>query len=714
MNATTGVITFTPDASFTGVAPAMTYQVSDTSGQTVSSTYTATVTGVPTTDNETTSGAWDQNQTSDLAAGDVAGFGTTLDPASVRLCTSGTTTTCTSATTLTVANVGTYSVSNGVVTFDPLPSFQGTAPAVTYVITDSLGQKATGTYTATVTAPVAPVALPEQKAVLPGGTVAFTSLTGGSTPLASGAQLQTSGAGASCLVASSNTTPTTGCVTSLTTSDGSWSINASTGVVSFTASNSAQPGNLIPVSYRVTDVTGQTATATLTPVVPPAPTAASDASRGAQDTTQFIAVLGNDGPGSAAADLVPSTVKLCDSNQTAPNCSLTSKTVAGQGTYTVLSNGVVKFVPVAGYHGTATAVSYQVNDSVGQTVSSTLQVVVVPPPFPLANVDTGTAAYGQSVTLRPWLNDAGGVVPAGETAPAPNVVASSIKLCAVGESAPSCSASTVTTDDGTYVLNTSTGEVVFTPVSGFSGTVTSPVTYQITNDWTGLAGPGTATSLLMPTITPPGNPLALNDARETAPLMAVTLSPITNDVNGTGTLVATSIKLCDVSEIAPACTNTSVTVREGVFTVDPTTGDVTFTPNSLFDVTHPAQVTYVIQDSLNLWTHATITITDPPAATPISQAAGLAHTGMNLFGGPGPFTAIISLVAGSALLAYVAKSKQKQIAAAGGLFKTSDAYIKLTALLEKPVLPIRTVALEDVEFDSHLFKAQTYDGGRPD
>ena len=461
-------------------------------------------------------------------------------------------------------------------------------------------------------------------------------------------------------------------------------------------------------------MTGQTATATLTPVVPPAPTAASDASRGAQDTTQFVAVLGNDAPGSAAADLVPSTVKLCDTNQTAPNCSLTSKTVAGQGTYTVLANGVVKFVPVSGYHGTATAVAYQVNDSVGQTVSSTLKVVVVPPPFPLANVDTGTAAYGQSVTLRPWLNDAGGVVPAGETAPAPNVIASSIKLCGTGQSAPACSSSTVTTDDGTYVLNTSTGEVVFTPVAGFSGTVTSSVTYQIMNDWSGLAGPGTATSLLMPTITAPGSPLAMNDTRETAASTAVTLSPMANDVNGTGTLVATSIKLCDSTEIAPACTQTSVTVREGVFIIDPATGDVTFTPNTNFDVAHPAQVTYAIEDSLNLWAHATITITDPPSVTPISQAAGLAHTGMNLFGGPGPFTAAISLVAGSALLAYVAKSKQKQIAAAGGLLKTSDAYIKLSALLEKPVTPVRTIALEDFELDQQLLRTQTYDGGRPD
>lgn len=712
VNATTGVITFTPDPSFTGVAPAITYQVSDSSGQTVSSTYTATVTGVPSTDNETTSGAWNQAQTISLINGDTAGYGTTLTASSVKLCgPSDTSPNCT-LTSLTVSGVGTYTVdSTGNVTFTPVASFTGTAAAVTYSVTDSLSQKATGTYTATVSAPAAPTASPEQKAVLPGGTVNFTATISGSTPLASGSQLKTGASGGPAFVC-----PVTGASSCSATSvvvvgEGTWTMNQTTGVATFVALNSATQGTLTAVSYRVTDVTGQTATSTLTPVVPPAPTASADTSRGAQDTTQFLAILGNDAPGSAAADLAPGSVKLCGVSEAAPNCTLTSKTVAGEGTYTVLSNGVVKFVPVSGYHGTATTQTYQVADNLGQVVSSTLQVVVVPPPFPLANVDTGTAAYGQSVTLRPWLNDAGGVVPAGETAPAPDVVASSIKLCAVGQSAPNCSATTVTTDDGTYVLNTSTGEVVFTPVTGFSGTVTSPVTYQITNNWTGLAGPGTATSLLMPTIAPPGSPLALNDSAETAPMTPITVTPVTNDVNGTGTLVATSIKLCDATEIAPACTQTSVTVREGVFSVNVATGDVTFTPNSLFDVTHPAVVTYAIKDSLNLWTNATITITDPPPASVVNQISNLARTGMSTFGGPLPLTAFVALVGGVSVVFFAHKSRLKPGTNMLNL-EFSPEYAKLKALLEKKPSTtdysvVETLLAEKIENPRYL-------DGRPD
>ncbi|WP_281787110.1 SdrD B-like domain-containing protein [Aurantimicrobium sp. INA4] len=711
VNATTGVITFTPDASFSGVAPALTYQVSDTSGQTVSSTYTATVTGVPTTDNESTSGAWNQPQSVSLITGDVAGYGTTLTSSSVKLCGPSDTAPNCSQTSLTVAGVGTYVVdSTGSVTFTPLASFTGTAAAVTYSVTDSLNQKATGTYTAAVTPPAAPAASSEQKAVLPGGTVSFTATVSGSSPLATGTQLKTGASGGPQFVCPVTGASSCSATSVVVTGEGTWTMNQTTGVATFIASNSATPGTLTAVTYRVTDVTGQTAIATLTPIVPPAPTAAADASRGAVDATQFVAVLGNDAPGAAVAGLVGSTVKLCDVNQSAPSCTLTSKTVAGEGTYTVLANGVVKFVPVSGYHGTATTVNYQVQDALGQTANSTLQVVVVPPPFPLATIDTGSAAYGQTVTLKPLLNDAPGVVPSGETAPAPNIVAASLRLCGAGQSAPTCSATSVTTADGTYVLNASTGEVVFTPATGFSGTVTSPVTYQVSNDWTGLSGPGTATSVLLPTIAPPGSPVAVADTRETSPMTPVTLSPVTNDVNGTGTLVPASLRLCSSSEIAPACTQTTVTVNEGVFTVNTSTGDVTFTPNSSFDATHPAQVAYAIQDSLNLWTHATITITDPPLA-PLSQVANLAQTGMNFFGGPGPFSVLVSLVAGVTLVAYAKYSRLKP---GTHMLKIeySDSYVKLMDTLAGTAVP--ATREPDVYEDKDVPQTYRYVDGRPD
>jgi hypothetical protein len=60
----------------------------------------------------------------------------------------------------------------------------------------------------------------------------------------------------------------------------------------------------------------------------------------------------------------------------------------------------------------------------------------------------------------------------------------------------------LTTADGKYTVDIKTGKVTFVHRSGFSGTVTQPVRYQILNDWSGPSGRGVASALLIPTITP--------------------------------------------------------------------------------------------------------------------------------------------------------------------------------------------------------------------
>ncbi len=57
-------------------------------------------------------------------------------------------------TTLTVPGEGTYTVnSDGTVTFDPLPSFHGTATPIRYQAVDKLGRFVNSTITPTVDAP---------------------------------------------------------------------------------------------------------------------------------------------------------------------------------------------------------------------------------------------------------------------------------------------------------------------------------------------------------------------------------------------------------------------------------------------------------------------------------------------------------------------------------------------------------------------------------
>ena len=163
-------------------------------------------------------------------------------------------------------------------------------------------------------------------------------------------------------------------------------------------------------------------------------------------------------------------------------------------------DGTVEFVPEPGFTGSATSLSYEVTDSYGQRVVSSMSVSVEPPPYPSATSDAATARVGTPIVFEPWRNDQPGTKPAGLSYPAPQLVPSSIRLCGSGQSVPLCTATTLTTPDGTYTVDVVTGKVTFTGAAGFTGTATQPVMYQIANDWTGLAGAGVASSVLIPTI----------------------------------------------------------------------------------------------------------------------------------------------------------------------------------------------------------------------
>ncbi|MCR4486061.1 CshA family fibrillar surface protein C, partial [Streptococcus parasanguinis] len=146
-----GTVTFVPEKSFVGTAPAVTVVREDKNGTKASATYTPTVTPVtPTAKPAETTDIQGATQTGKpvFTEGDSRvpmndDVPATFDDGS---------------TTKTVDGVGTYTVAaDGTVTFVPEKSFVGTAPAVTVVREDMNGTKASATYTPTVT-PVTPTA----------------------------------------------------------------------------------------------------------------------------------------------------------------------------------------------------------------------------------------------------------------------------------------------------------------------------------------------------------------------------------------------------------------------------------------------------------------------------------------------------------------------------------------------------------------------------
>ena len=645
---------------FTGTAPAANYQVSDNIGRAVSSTYTPTVIPAPVATPDASTGAFGAPQTISVLGNDSANAATSLDASTVRLCTGSESVPNCTATTLETAQ-GTFSLNaNGSVAFQPCTdtgvpnsactsAFWGVAPAARYQVADGIGQVAGSTITPTVTSPPPPVATAQSIVVASHASGTFRSIddpgglaTAGAAPLTSVTlcdvdDLATVGVDES-------ETPPNCTATTVTTPDGVYSIDQASGVVTYTNTDGIT-GTKTGVTYQVTDSFGSTASAVLTPSVPLQPTAAIDVSVGQQGASQTIAPTSNDAPGDAAAPLIPTSIKLCGATETPPACNSTTVTNSA-GTYAVQPDGTVRFTPASPtFTGTAPSMPYVIEDSLGQVTSSVIDVVVLPKPAPVATNDTGSAAFRQTVTLNPLANDTAGTAPAdvvvgGQTIsvdPASIVLdAGSLKLCAPPETVPNCTATSVTTVDGTYLLDSVTGLVVFTPVSTFSGTVTAPVQYQVSNTFTRTTTDNsslaslpttvhqTVSAYLIPTIGAPAPAAALPDTKVGLVDTPVVVSPLTNDTDGAAfPLNPQSLRLCDIAATPPqsvadgTCTATTVTiVGEGTYTLDPASGAVVFHPEPMF-VGVATPIPYVVADTNGTIVDSTITITvNAPTAVP--------------------------------------------------------------------------------------------------
>jgi CshA-type fibril repeat protein len=541
---------------------------------------------------------------------------------------------------------------NGTVTFDPLPSFTGTATAVKYQVTDVIGQTVNTTITPTVLAPPPPVANPGTVSLIAGGTKDFAPIFGTNALAAKaigGPDLTNSTV---CIV----DPVTTLCGTTAVTiaNEGTFTLDVATGIVTYTALIDAASGPRTAISYKITDSLNVTVTSTLTPSIIPKPTARPDTSRGVMEQTQTLSPAGNDSPGVITYPLDATTVLLCESPEIAPSCTKTTVTVTGQGTYVVNANGLVSFTPVPGYYGTATPMPYILRDSLGQVAHSTLNPIVLNQIAPITELDEGTAEQGSAVVLSPWLNDNGGEIPPGDTGTV-ELVPESIRLCGLAETAPTCTEEELVTDDGTYTVDIATGKVTFVHRAGFLGTVTQPVTYQIESNWTVTSGttPGTGngitTSILIPTIIPPAppapapapaapaaDPWAVDDVSSGSWDTNQVISVFTNDEFLGSSAMMPTLRICanvvtqqSTGFVAHGCDQMSLTIAgEGTYTVN-SDGTVTFDPLPSFHGT-ATPIRYQATDELGRFVNSTIapSVDAPPVVVSVENE--LPTTGTNV------------------------------------------------------------------------------------
>lgn len=158
---------------------------------------------------------------------------------------------------------------------------------------------------------------------------------------------------------------------------GTWSIGPVPGKVTFTPV-AGYAGMLPPVTYRIMDESGGSATATINVTVQninKAPVVEDDTVRTVANKPVNIAILANDAD--TDGRIIPTSVRLV-SAPSASHLTADGKSLAvfGKGTWTVdPQTGNVRFSPLAGFTGT-THTAYEITDDKGSKARGKITVVV--------------------------------------------------------------------------------------------------------------------------------------------------------------------------------------------------------------------------------------------------------------------------------------------------------------------------------------------------
>ena len=624
-----GTVTFVPEPSFTGTAPAVTVIREDKNGTKASATYTPSVTPITVTPTDKVSAdiqnvPQTQTPTFDLSNDKTAEITSKklVDPATGQP---------TDETTVTVAGEGSYTIdpTTGAVTFTPEKDFVGTAKGVTVqataTITNANGKTATitsdATYTPTVV-PAVPTANPATSKDIQGATQ-----TG--TPTFAGTTVQVNGEDKAITIKDNSytlldndgneVTSTPAYAADGTTEIGTYSIDSATGQVTFTPTDKSYTGVVTPAKVQAESSNGIKVDTTYTPeIVPVTPTATPAETKDIQGATQTGKPEFKGG--TVTVDGVEKTVAINEDVPATFDDGSTTKTVDGVGTYTVAADGTVTFVPEKSFTGTAPAVTVVREDMNGTKASATYTPTVTPVTPTATPVET-TGKQGQTQTGKPEFTEGDSRVPMNDDVPATFDDGSTTK----------------TVDGvGTYTV-AADGTVTFVPEPSFTGT--APAVTVIREDKNGTKASATYTPSVTPiTVTPTDKVSA--DIQN----VPQTQTP-TFDLSNDKTAEITSKKLVDPATGQPTDETTVTVAGEGSYTIDPTTGAVTFTPEKDFvgtakgvTVQATATITNANGKTATITSDATYTPTVVPAVPTANPATskdiqGATQTGTPTFAG---------------------------------------------------------------------------------
>ena len=533
---------------------------------------------------------------------------------------------------VTVDGEGTYTINptTGEVTFQPLPTFKGTATGVDVTLTAPVGQDKDGqTVTATATTKYTPTVTAVEPTAKPADSAGVQGETQKGTPTFTAGNAEVPIKENSVKLLNPDGTEATGPVDALDENGnkvGEYTVNPATGEVTFTPTDKTYTGKVTPAKVQAEDKNGTKVNTTYTPhIVGVTPTATPAESSGIQGQPQDGTV--SFAPGETTVEGVKKSVPIkansavlldASGNPVAPGTPVDALDPEGNkvGEYTIdPATNKVTFTPTnKEYKGKVQPANVQAEDENGTKVKTTYTpniVGVTPTADPAETTDVQGVEQSKEVTFKPGKATIDGVekeVPIDTT---------SYKLLDEnGQPAESVPAKNPAGNViGTYTLKVVDGKAtaVFTPTDKTYAGEVEPVTIQA-KDTNGTPVTTTYTPNITP-VEPTGKPTTTEGAQGQPQEGTPTFTP--GDAKVPMKIDAEQpAKLIDPATGQPT-DETTIPAKDangkevGTYTIDPTTGKVTFTPNKDFTGT-PVPATVQAKDANGTPTTATYTPTVKP------------------------------------------------------------------------------------------------------
>ena len=344
--------------------------------------------------------------------------------------------------------------------------------------------------------------------------------------------------------------------------------------------NATYYGEVQPVRVRAADANGITVETTYTPYITPVtPTATPATSEGIQGKSQEGTPTFKEGDKKVPIN-TEKAPKLVDPTTGKPTEEKSVK-VPGEGTYEIDENGKVTFTPEPNFTGEAKGIEVQREDKNGTPVNGKY-TPFVKPVTPKGDEKETQDIQGAPQKATPTftggkttVNGKEETVEIDTTKPA--------KLVDPTTGKPTDETTVKVPNEGTYTIDPKTGEVTFTPEPNFTGKTSGIKVQRV--DKNGTPATATYTPTVVP-VTPTGEEKTTVGIQGATQKATPNFTPGKTTVNGIEKTVEIDTekpaKFVDPETGKPTDNTTIKVPNEGTYTIDPKSGEVTFTPEPNF------------------------------------------------------------------------------------------------------------------------------------